>query len=171
MALAPPPYSDAFAIVEDQRDQKNWPKLIPGFKWLRWLTDEMVPAIDRAPTRQAHASHADQAASLPLTPLPLAQVPPGLYRVSYWFRVTTPGGVSSSLQFSLTWTSGGVVLTSSGVAVTTNTTSSLQFGTLIVRVDADAPISYATTYASAGVPSMVYELDVVAEALSLDQVG
>jgi hypothetical protein len=40
----------------------------------------------------------------------------------------------------------------------------------VIRVDANSPISFSTTYASVGATAMQYELDVIAEALAPDTV-
>jgi hypothetical protein len=85
--------------------------------------------------------------------------------------VTRAGSVSSSLQFTLSWTDGAVAQSASGAAETGNVTTTKQMGTMPIRVDASTPISYSTTYADGGgAVSMQYSLDVILEAVALDTV-
>ena len=168
MSLAGPPIYEAFAVAETQAEQKKIPKLVCNFNWLQWF-GSLTSRADSAPERKTHVRAVAQVASIALTPLPLGSVPAGIYRVTYNFRVTTPGSVSSSLQFTLTWTDGGVVQTSSGAAETGNTTTTKQMGTMPIRSDGGVPISYSTTYGDGGgAVAMAYRLDIVLEALALD---
>ena len=107
-------------------------------------------------------------ASLAITPLPLGELPAGIWRVSYHARVTTPASVSSSLEVTISWTDGGVSQSATGAAMTGNLTTTVGFGTLPIRIDADTPVSVATIYASTGAQAMIYRLDVVLESLALD---
>lgn len=105
-----------------------------------------------------------QAASIAATDLaPSAAA--GLYRVTYRFRVSTAATTSSSLQFTVTSTEGGVSCTQNSAAYTGNVTTAPQSGSFLVHADASSPISYSTTYASVGATPMAYELDVVLEQL------
>ena len=170
MASASPPLYEAFAVPADLAEARRLrlPKLQIGHEWLRWLSD-LVVTVDRAPTRAASTVRKTaQMASIGVTPLPLATIPPGLYRVSYRCRVTTPAGVSSSLSVTITWTEGAVVQTETSAALTGNATTTHGVGTVVLRSDANTPISYSTTYASNPGAAMVYDLDLVIEALALD---
>ena len=107
-----------------------------------------------------------QGASIAATPVPLADLTAGLYRVSYAARISRAGSVSSSLTVTLGWTRSSVNLSQSGAAMTGNTTATQQNGTLFIRSDANAAINYSTTYADGGgATSMQYELDVVVEQM------
>jgi hypothetical protein len=136
--------------------------------WARWLTQELGARLEKAPLREAHVALSGQAASIGTTAFPLAAVAPGIYRVSYTLRVTLPGGTSGSVSVSVLWTSGGLAQQVSGSPATGNTTTTVQSGVVLVRSDNVTPISYATTYASAGSPAMEYSIDLVIEALALD---
>ena len=167
--LSSPPLYDVFALPE-QQTEKRIPKLIAGFEWLRFFND-VFGAFSRVSERLCHVRRTSLAASLATTPTPIPNHPPGVYRVSYRVRVTTPGSVSSSLQFTLAWTEGGIAQSQVGVALVGNLTTTKQDGTWVIRVDVNAPISYATTYADGGgATAMVYDLDVIVEALALDAV-
>lgn len=91
----------------------------------------------------------------------------GHYRVSYYMRVTTAAGVSSSATFVLSFTESSVALSISGAAMTGNTTATLQEGTHVIRVDNATPIKYAITYASNPASAMIYRLDVLLEQVNV----
>jgi hypothetical protein len=152
--LAAPPLQTP--LVENPRDgliSKVWGT------WLRSLIDRAQVAAF-AIVRQTFAS---QSASLPLQSLvPLAS---GLYRVSYRFRLTTAGGVSSSFQVLFTTTEGGVLCTVGDAAYTGNVTNIPQSGSFIVSVDPSTPLQVFTIYASTGAPAMVCDLIVLVEQL------
>lgn len=105
-----------------------------------------------------------QGASIAATPVPMPDLTEGRYRISYAARISRAGSVSSSLTVTIGWTRAGLSLSQSGAAMTGNTTTTQQNGTLFVRADANAAITYATTYADGGgATSMQYELDVIVE--------
>lgn len=114
-----------------------------------------------------------QAASIAATTIPVTfpalpneRMLPGLYRVSYYTRVTRAGSVSSSLTVSIRWIDGGVTITQAGAALTANTTSTYQQATFFVRVDSETEIRYLTTYADGGgATAMQYALDLSVEAI------
>lgn len=168
--LSDPPLNDPIAVVEDRLQAQKFPKLILGWEYIKWL-GELATTVGNAPERKAKVALTGLVASIGVTPLPIASLSAGVWRVSYRFRITRAGTVSSSLQLTLGWTEGGVPISASGAAVVTNTTSSVQWGTFLVRVDGNTPISYSTTYASVGATAMQHDLDLVAEALALDEVA
>lgn len=106
-----------------------------------------------------------QNASIGTTPIPLPSLPSGLYRLTYYARITTAAGVSSSLIVTFSWTESGVSLSSSTGAITGNTITTVSSGTILIAADAATAISYATTYASNPAGVMTYRLNVVVEAI------
>lgn len=127
--------------------------------WLRSLVDRAQVAAFAVKTVALTA----QTASLGLTSLaPLAS---GLYRVTYRFRVSTAAGVSSSLKVTISDTEGGIAVTQSSAAYTGNATNAPQSGSFLVHADPTTPLQVSTTYASNPAGAMVYELDVLLEAL------
>jgi hypothetical protein len=170
MTLEDPPYNDEIAIVADRQTAQKFglPKLTLGWEFIRWF-GTLKASVDQAPKKQAQIALSNQSASIALTPLPFTSLPSGLYRISYWMKLVVPAGTSSSLQFTLTWTRNGIVLTSTAAAIAGNTTSTYQFGTLVMRIDANAPISFSVAYASNAAGVARYELDVIGEALALDE--
>ena len=168
MPLSGPP-TDDIAVPKDQTDPrgKRLPALQIGFEWLRWLNGLAVD-VDEKPARKAVRNLSAQGASIATTALPIGTIHAGLWRVSYNARISRAAGTSSSLEVTISWTQNTIAMSSTGAAIIGNTTATHQFGTLILRVDAATPISYATTYGSVGVPTAQYSLDLCAEQLALD---
>lgn len=90
----------------------------------------------------------------------------GLYRVSYYLRKTVADGVSSSLTFTWGWTEGGTPLTASAAALTTDTSSANQQGSILVQSDTSADLTYAVAYVSNTPGQMKYDVHVVVERLA-----
>ena len=90
----------------------------------------------------------------------------GLYRVTWYLRITQAAGVSSSVTVTIAWTESAVALAYSGTAVTGNTTTTTQSDTKLVRADGATPITYSTAYASNPVGVMNYRLDLVVERVA-----
>lgn len=78
----------------------------------------------------------------------------GLYLVMYYARIARPGGVSSSLQFTVDWPDTSNPSFSDS-AITGNLTTSVGSRFWMVQADG-SPIRAAFTYASAGAPTMLY---------------
>ena len=91
----------------------------------------------------------------------------GLYRITWYARITRAATVSSSLTLTLGWTDNTVALTSAQTAITGNTTSTFQSGTLTVNADRLTNLTYAAAYASVGATSMQYSLQIAVEGLAL----
>lgn len=106
-----------------------------------------------------------QSASIGVTSIPAASLAGGLYRVTYWARVTTAAGTSSSLSVTLSWTDSGVACSKAFTAVTGNTTATTDSNSYLVNIDGASPISYSTTYASVGAPAMIYALSLTLEGM------
>lgn len=166
MVFDDPPYASPIAVSGKPGDG---PAFKIGWDWQKWV-GLIAEKLSRTPERKARVGLTSQQATINTTPIPLSVVRPGVYRVSYWIKITQAATVSSSFQFGLAWTRHGLTLTAQAAAVATNTTSTYQFGTLVIHVDATTPISYDLTYASSGATPMRYELDVVLEELAVDGV-
>lgn len=134
--------------------------------WYRWLVESLVTRVQAGTTVVKTVTLTAQNASIATTSIPIGSVASGLYRLSWYTRVTTIGTVSSSLTVTFSWTESGIPLSSSGAAMTGNTTSTTQTGSILVRSDSAAALSYATTYASNGAGEMKYRIDLVAEFVS-----
>ena len=125
----------------------------------------LVPPVQASGTLLTPITLTGQAASIPLTPMPLPSLAPGPYRVSTYARVTVADAVSSSLTVTLGWTETGLALTHSFAAMTGNTTATVDSQTWLIEIDQASPISYATTYASGTPGAMHYRLTLIVEAL------
>lgn len=160
--IQPMPYeSPVLASLPNEREHteqisENW------YRWLFILQGRLQAAAYVIGAKALTT----QNAAISATPFTLPVITGGVYRVSYYVRVTSAAGTSSSVQVTLGWTDGGVSLTKAGTAVTGNTTSSFDQGSVLVRDDANGPITYATSYASNPANAMQYALDVVVEAVS-----
>ena len=128
--------------------------------WLLALADR----VNTTPNRVASASANGAAASISATAFSISSVLPGLYRLSMAARVTTAATTSSSLIVTFGWTQ-AVACTAASVAMTGNTTATTGTSSVLVRVDQDSSITYATTYASSGGTTMQYRVDVTCEQI------
>lgn len=144
-------------------------KPLPGFTMSKdfgnWFFASLVQPIANAPQFYPTVALTGQSASIGTTPIPLPSLATGLYRLTYYARITTADAVSSSLTVTLTWTDGGVSPSFSGAAMTGNTTTTAQSGSAMVQIDAASPISYSTTYASNTPAAMQYRLTILVEAV------
>lgn len=132
----------------------------PWYQWLSTLTAQLGSAAQGAGAVHLTA----KSATIGATPILVTQFS-GLYRVSFYVRITTAAATSSSVTVTIGYTESGVPLTFVFPALTTNTIQSVQSGTCLLRSDAAAPITYAITYASNPAAAAVYRLDVVLEQL------
>lgn len=130
--------------------------------WATWF-DNLRLRLEKAASSLKSVSVSTQGAAILDTPIPLASLPAGLFRISYYIRVTRAATVSSSVQVTISWTDRLVACSVSGTALTGNTTATLESQTVMVRVDQATPVSYAVAYASAGATSAQYSLDLVIE--------
>jgi hypothetical protein len=158
--LSAPPLLTPLVEPPQAGERPSWMITRVWEQWFRSVTQRVQTAAYQAFTTTLTA----QDASIALTTLVPAAVT-ALYRITWTARITTPGTVSSSLEVSVVTTDGGVVITQTGTALTGNTTATVGTGPWMVRCDPATPISYTTTYASAGATAMLYALDMVVEAL------
>jgi hypothetical protein len=155
------PIQDAIGV--ELRDREG---VYIGHSWIEYLTDQSQ-RIDVSAQRVAAVTALSQSASIGATALPIGSVTEGLYRLTYYARITTAATTSSSLTISFDWTDEGVSMSTSGAAITGNTTTTFQTGTLEIYSDSAAPIRYSTTYSSTGAVAMIYKLYITTEAVSV----
>ena len=134
----------------------------PWIKWNQFNTD----TVQSTPKIGIIASATNQSASVGTTPFQPGSFSSGLYRATYYFRVTRAAGTSSALSVSFLWTDGAVSCSVASVSVTGNTTSTTDSKTFMMLVDANTPISWSTTYASVGAPTMTYSISLTLENLN-----
>lgn len=133
--------------------------------WIRYFSD-MTVRLEDSPERIGLVELTAQAASIAATAIPMPGLSAGLYRVAYYARITTAATNNSSLTVTFDWQDGGVTPTWSGAAITGNTTTTVQSGTLLLLCAASSPIRYSTTYASNGATAMVYKLYITCEGIA-----
>lgn len=155
-----PPFPIA-EVTLPGKDAKTVPANLSN-GWGMFLT-QMLDVLGLAPTRQSAAMLTTQAASISTSDLTDGTWGAGLYRLTYYARITRAGTISSSLTVTFGWTDATQAVTASGAAITGNTVTTIQTGTILIYSDAASPITYATTYATAGATTMQYRLSVVAE--------
>lgn len=90
----------------------------------------------------------------------------GDYRVSWYARVTTADGVSSSVAVTIGWREGGSTCSKTFAALTGDSITTADGNQLLVRADGGTVITYATSYASNTPSKMQYELDVTVELVN-----
>ena len=135
------------------------------FAWERWFGSLGIDLAAR-PERVSIVDLSSQAASIAATAIPIGSITHGVYRVSYYARVTTAAGVSSSLTVELDWPD-AVACTHTGAAMTGNTTTTYQEDVVTMDVDSSGPIRYGTTYASDAAGAMKYKLVITCEKVDV----
>jgi hypothetical protein len=152
--LSPPPI---YSLIVNADNKAN-------MDWQRWFNTLKQLLISTAGV-VGTAAITGQGASVTTTPIATATLAPGLYRISYYARVTQAATASSSLAVTVRWVDGAAPCTVTSSAATGNTTSTVLSSSHLVRLDFGTEVEYATTYASSGITPMLYSLDVVVESL------
>jgi hypothetical protein len=135
--------------------------------WARYFNTHSEQLSRAALRLVAPISLTDQSASIASSAICPNQVASGLYRITYYVRVTTVGSVSSSIQVNFAWTDHGVAQTFSGTAVAGNTTTSWGSEDKTVYIDAQTAITYSTTYASNLAAEAKYQVYVMIEQVAI----
>lgn len=157
--LAPPPST---LVERDQETNRVTDQITIVFRqWLLALTARIATSGHLS----TPATVSGGTGSIGVTPIGVA-VSAGVYRLSYYTRITRAATTSSSVTVTISWTDGGVACSKSFTAVTGNTTATTGSETYLVRADGGTNISYAVTYASVGGTSMIFDAIVEMEALS-----
>lgn len=126
--------------------------------WTQWLENVLVPLVQSAPSQVGqYANETPLNAALATTILATVQGA-GLYLFAAALQVVTAAGVSSNVQLTLTWTSNGVTQTENFTAIVNGTTASHGGYSFPIIVDANTPVTIATTYASNPASAMTYNL-------------
>lgn len=146
MPLAPVPFNSVLMSLKTR---------LMEFSWVRWL-ESLVTAVNATGQTLGTETLTAQTASVTTTAFQAPVLVAGLYRVSYYQRVTTAATSSSSLTTTISWTDGGVSCSQSGAAMTGNTTATTQNGTLVISVDAGTSVTYALAYATSGATAMAF---------------
>lgn len=163
---SPFPYDTPYADdVPDRATGKKTRSPYLSQTLVDWFLEQQLRG-DAAPKSFPAVDLTGQFASIAATPL-LTAPSKGLYRVSFYARVTQAGSVSSGLIVTVSWTDNGLHPTAASANATGNTTTTVLTGpSVTLRADQGTAINYATTYADGGgAQHMVYDLLVTIEAL------
>ena len=133
--------------------------------WIEFF-NSLARAINLAPSRAAVVQVTGMEDSIAATDMTGGGLAEGLYRLSYYFRVTRAATTSSSIALGLDWIDHTQTVTYTGPASTGNTVTTYQTATAMVFVDRAAPVRYSRTYASSGAVTMQYELFLIMERIS-----
>jgi hypothetical protein len=93
----------------------------------------------------------------------------GIYRVSYYIRVTTIPTTSFSLTVTIGWRDGAVTKSQAFAALTGAPgalATAFQSGSLPIRCDSGTLVTISIAYASVGATSMVFGVDAPVELLN-----
>lgn len=163
MPATPLPYSDPL-IELDPRTGKPAQGYPISKSWGIYLQDTIAGPIATSVQTFPAVTLIAQSAAIGVTPIPLPTLPTGLYRLTYYARITTPASVNSSLTVSFAWTESGVSLSASAPAITGNTVTTVSSASLMILIDGASAISYSTAYVS-NVAGMAYRLSILVEAM------
>ena len=155
-------------IVASQVDPSTGQSVLTGYissAWDTYFQLSQVPRIEASPERLSTVDTGSKTAAISTTALPIGSVTAGLYRVTYYARITTAASTSSSLTVTIGWADSSITCSQAGAAMTGNTTSTVQSSTILFRSDQSAPLTYATAYSSSGGTAMVYRVYLVAEQI------
>ena len=130
--------------------------------WLRFFSNQQA-VISSSSVRLASVPFASQSAAIGATDISGGTLAGGMYRWSYYIRPVVAAGATSTYTVSWDWVDKGVVETFTATAVTTNSVTSWQSDSRLIRADATSPIRYAVAYGSTGVPAMSYDAVFVLE--------
>lgn len=161
MADDSPTYPNAPISEEIENPNTGQPEQWPTTPWrisFRNLRND-INAASRLATPEP-VTVPDSTASIGATTI-LTPISDGLFSFEYYAAITTVAVTSSSLTVTAGWTDAGVSKSKTFTAITGNLTTTTGSERYVFRADADAPITYATTYASNGAGEMHYRLDLL----------
>lgn len=163
----PPPVQDPIGQLQDPSKPPGANNKFLCFdSWLRYFV-ALAQGVNSTAGQLAVVNLTGQQKSIGQVAMAAGKTSNGLYRVSYYARVTQAATVSSSLTVNIGWTDHGQAISQAGAAMTGNTPLTIQSLSTFLYADGKAPITYSTTYASSGATPMQYELFVVLEAVAL----
>ena len=133
--------------------------------WVKWFT-QLSQGVSQSSVLLSTTSLTSQAASITTTTINTGPLNAGLYRITWYARITQAASSSSSLTITIGWTDASVAVTYAGSAITGNTTTTFQSVTQTVYSDRLSDLTYATTYSSTGATAMQHSLYIVVEKVS-----
>ena len=134
--------------------------------WIQYFT-ALVLNTSLAPIRLVAETLTDQDASIGATSLDIGTTSSGFFRVTARARISRAATTNSSLEVVIGWTESGLNPTYTIIpAITGNTTTSNDSGSVVVLIDSASPITYSTTYASTGATAMQYTVTFIVEQIN-----
>lgn len=150
---APAPDRDPF-VTEDRYLSQE------AIDWFLALTG----SVNAAPARVGvSVILPDEDDSIPPTDLSGGNLATGIYRMTYFVRVTTPDGAGSAVQVNFGWSDDLQPLVFNGTNVTGDLVTSYASGMVTFASDGGSPITYETVYSSTTPNAMHYKLAVTLE--------
>ncbi len=134
------------------------------FHWDNWFQG-IANAINITPASVGTTTLTAQHATVTAAPLTMQTLSAGLYRLTYYLRITRAATSSSSLTAAFAWTDGGQACSVTESAVTGNTLTTTQAGVVPFQIDAATTPTVTLTYASSGVTTMQFAFTASLEAL------
>lgn len=134
--------------------------------WQQFLST-VSQTVSLQPVKTKTVNLTGQNAAIAATDLTGGAISTGLYRVTFFAAITTADGVASSLTVTLSFTNFGLAKSQSGSAITGDTNTTTQSGTLMIYADSATPITYSTAYVSTTPGKMHYALSLVLETVSV----
>jgi hypothetical protein len=160
LEFAPAPIRDPIAEQQGESGRLMLPRV-----WIDWFA-----SLGLRVDQQTHTLNIQEefnlSGAVPPTPIITGALSEGLYRVTYYVRITTPASTSSKLQISIGWTDDAVSCSVQAEELITNTVGTVQSQTLLVRNDQAAPITFAVDYTSVGGSAMQYNLFIMVEQVA-----
>lgn len=145
-------------------DVTEKPGLLSG-DWTRWLQLFWARLSSAVQFVGKTVALTDQSAAIAATTLQTV-TQGGLYRVSWYARVTVADGVSSSVQLTLTWREGSHTSTKTFTALTGDTTSTYDGLVWPFYADSGTVVQYSVAYASNTPLKMRYRLAMATELVN-----
>lgn len=158
--IAPLPVQDPVAKSPRYKDDE-----MAGYMTDSWTAymSQLVTTLQNTPVRIYEKGFLDQTGAIAVTSIAPGGVTAGVYRITYYTRLTTAAGTSSSLQVAFDWSDHAHTLAWTSPALTSNNVSVPMMGVLPIYSDSLSPITMAVTFSSVGSPAAIYEIYVSLE--------
>ena len=161
-SIAPPPISNDLVSFTD-KDPSIRGKITPI--WANWLQLSLLAPVQSSSQLIGSVTKTAQTAAILTTPIPLASLSSGRYRITWYARVTAAAAMSSSFQVTLGWTETGVAQTFVGALANGNLTTTNQSQSFMAQIDQATALSYAVAYASNPGGAMAFRISLIVESV------
>jgi hypothetical protein len=151
--------NDAALVDQEGTITRRWYIWLSNF-WLHVKTLVGVIGSVYSKTSQTATITAATIASITQT---------GVYRASYYLRVTTIPTTSFSLTLTIGWREGGVTKSQAFTALTGapgTLATAFQNGSVVIRADSGTLVTITIAYVSVGATAMVFGVDAPVELLN-----